>query len=413
MQLPATDNAKWVYAQQIFSRLGIAGKFFLMAALLGPKAVGLAAIAFVIVALAEAASETGLMQAIIQSPTAVDRRALGSAYSLTLARGALVSLILIGSAEWLAKIMGETAAQPMIVLAAVQCAIRSSINPGFTLLARNRSFRPLALTEIAALALDIIVALTLAITGFGAGAILVGGIAADLYRSVVSWWWHRADFAWAWDWDRIRPLVKYGRWIWINSMLVATINQIDKIFVSRWFGGQELGEYQMAVKIAQLVTTDLAIALSIYLFPTISARRRESKSLADNTLKVYMSWMAIYCCLVFLGSLMLIPILDQLPWLNHWRNSMHWIPYALLPSIVGCGLLLMSTYFRAMGIPQYITWATLGQFVALAACAKPLVNSFGVPGIALASATAGLAAIAIFAALLHRLRGYERHGHAD
>jgi len=384
---PAQDSARWLYLQQIWQRVAVAAKFFLVA-----------------VAISEAISETGIPQALIQAHDDASPRALGTAWILTAARGALLALSLWAGASAFASALGEPSAAPLIALASVQCFLRNLFNPGVTLLSRQRQFGQLAAMEIGASSLDLAGTLLLIQGGWGPAAIIVGSIAGEGLRWALSWTRFRVPLVFAPDWQEVRPLLKFGRWIWINGLLTALLNQLDKIIVSRWFGGAELGQYQVAMKLAQLCTVDVVAALAAYLFPTMAALNRQSRHLVDRLMRKVLAGVGAYCAALVLLAWLLVPQLIALHWFTAWAGSLVLLKFALLPVTVGCFLMLLSPYFRATGRPQAITWATVGQLLALAACAPYLISHWQTPGVAVASALAGAVAVAILALAARLLR---------
>jgi PST family polysaccharide transporter len=403
-RLPTGDSARWLYLQQIWQRVTVAAKFFLAAAWLGPQAIGLVSIAVVAMAISEAISETGIPQALIQAHDDASPRALGTAWLLTAARGTLLALSLWAGACVFATALGEPSAAPLIELASVQCFLRNIFNPGVTLLSRKRQFRQLSTMEIGASSLDFASTLLLIQAGWGPAAIIVGSIAGEGLRWALSWTRFRVPLTFAPDWQEVRPLLKYGRWIWINGLLTALLNQLDKIIVSRWFGGAELGQYQIAMKLAQLCTVDVMAALAAYLFPTMADLNRQSRYLVDKLMRKVLAGVGTYCATLVLLAWLLMPQLVARQWFTPWAGSLMLLKFALLPVTVGCFLMLLSPYFRATGRPQAIAWATVGQLFALAACAPYMISHWQTPGVAVASALAGTAAVAILALATRLLR---------
>ncbi|MBQ0958350.1 oligosaccharide flippase family protein [Ideonella sp. 4Y11] len=401
--MPAQDSARWVYLQQIWQRVAIAAKFFVAAAWLGPEAIGLVSIALVAMAMSEAISETGIPQALIQSSTEASPRTLGTAYVLTALRGGFLALLLFFGADLFALALGEARAAPLIALASAQCLLRNLFNPGLTLQSRGRQFRRLAAMEMLAVGLDLAVTLVLIRQGVGPLAIIIGSIAGESIRLLLSWTRFRVDMQLRPDWQGVLPLMRFGRWIWLNGILTALLNQLDKIIVARWFGSAELGQFQVAMKVAQICTVDVIAALAAYLFPTLAALNRESRRLVDALMRKVLSGLGLYCFALLVLAWLLMPTLTATPWMGDWSASAHLLKFALLPATVGCFLMLLSPYFRAIGQPQAITWATLTQLLCLGASAPLLISRWHTPGVAMAAALSGLVAIAVLA-LAYRQR---------
>ena len=93
--------ATWVLLQQFAVRGLVAVKFLAIGRMLGPEAIGSVSVALLAVAIAEALSDTGLAQAVIQGEHAPTRSQLSAVWTTLTARGVLISLLLVALAPLL------------------------------------------------------------------------------------------------------------------------------------------------------------------------------------------------------------------------------------------------------------------------------------------------------------------------
>jgi len=160
--------ATWVLLQQFAVRGLVAVKFLAIGRMLGPAAIGSVSVALLAVAIAEALSDTGLAQAVIQGEHPPTRSQLGAVWTTLTARGVLISLLLVALAPLLSSQFHLNGSLVLIQLAALLPLLRGLASPTYYLVQRERRFQHIAGVEIAAACVDCSVGLGLAY--FGAGA---------------------------------------------------------------------------------------------------------------------------------------------------------------------------------------------------------------------------------------------------
>src|SRR5260370_37641618 len=92
------DAAIWVLLQQIVVRGFVAVKFLAIGRILGPAAIGSVSVALLAVAIAEALSDTGLAQAVVQGRETPNRSQLGPVWTTRCSRRAFIPGLVICAA---------------------------------------------------------------------------------------------------------------------------------------------------------------------------------------------------------------------------------------------------------------------------------------------------------------------------
>ena len=134
---PAFDGsaATWVLIQQVAVRGLAAVKFLAIGRMLGPAAIGSVGVALLAVAIAEALSDTGLAQAVVQAKAMPTRPELGAVWTTLTARGLLIGLLLIALAPVMNAqfhlggsllLLQLAAALPLILRARFACLLHRS-----------------------------------------------------------------------------------------------------------------------------------------------------------------------------------------------------------------------------------------------------------------------------------------------
>lgn len=391
--LTRQDHALWVLIQQVAVRGLIAVKFLLAARLLGPEQIGLVGIATLSLAIVESLSDTGLSQAVVQRHSTISPQEAGAVWTLQMSRGLVLAIALLLLAVPIAALFKVSESAGLVALAAIIPLLRNAFNPGVFLVQRDRNFRQLSLYEASAALLDFATTLLLIHLGFGAVSILLGNIASDCVKLVLSWTWFRVPLQPTFQWRLIRELTSFGKWVWGTSIVTLVLNQLDKVLVARFLGATEFGLYQVASRIAQLVVADGATALGQYLYPTFAKRYRDSPQAAREYFGWIMRRLIPGAATIALLLIVMAGILVNVVLSAEWSATVPVLRVLAVPMFLGAVIAVLVAYLRGTGRPKVVTQATLIQLVVLMVAAPPLLHFFAAIGMASSLAVAGTAAV--------------------
>lgn len=401
--------AIWVLLQQGIGRVAVAAKFLLLGRMLGPAAVGAIGAALLALAIAEALSDTGLAQAIVQAREAPTATQLGGALTTLAVRGAAIGGLGLALAPLLASAFHLGAQWTLFALAAIAPLVRGLVSPAYFVAQRERRFRYIAKVETSSALVDCGVALGLAASGVGPVAALLGTLCADSLKVVLTWSTLRARVPLGASWSGVAEYLRFSRWIWGASVVNLMLNQFDKVIVARLLGPASLGAYQVASKLAQLLLADAAIAAAQYLFPTLAAHHREHPQAAARRFGriVVAGVCALASAVIVLRALaepLVVLALGQA-----WLSAVPLFRAFVINMAIGALIALLVADLRAIGIPSAVTHASVLQAMLLVVAVPLAFRQWGVVGVVWAS-TAGLSVAALYMstrAIIHstELRG--------
>lgn len=382
------DNVFWMLAQQVSVRGLQASKFLLAARYLGPQQIGLVGIATLTLAIVESLSDTGMAQAVVQRPNRVSSEEAGAIWLMQLLRGLALGVLLLALAVPITLLLQVPTAAGLVMFAGVIPLVRNSSNPGVFLVQRERNFRRLSIYETASAVVDIGVSIFLIYRGVGELSILIGTVAGELLKVLLSWTWFRVPVIPSFRWSKIKEFTDFGKWIWRGSVINLILNQFDKVLVARAIGAAELGLYQMAARLAQLIVADAAIAVGQYLFPTFSQKYRISSSTVNRYFK------GVISILLPLGVVVTMLLAFSADWIvgvllgRSWLGAVPLLQIMSVSMFFGGLIAILVAYLRSIGAPQRVTQASMVQLCVLGLCAPVMVMKFGSIGMAAASAIA-------------------------
>lgn len=395
------EHVGWTIFHQIVTRSLVVIKFFVAARLLGPEAVGLVAIAILSMAIVEALTDTGLQQAVIQNKKRLESTEAGALWTLQTTRGMLIFVALLVLSEQFARLLNAPEAGSLIQVTAFIAVIKNTVNPGPSLMLRDRNFRGTALYEVVASATDLLTTFTLILLGLGPMTMILGTAAGEAMKLALSWLAFRTPLTPNTRWGQIAHLTNFGKWIWGNSVLTLLLNQLDKILVAKYLGVSELGFYQTAARICQLLIAEPVMALGHYLFPTYAKLFREAPHEARRqllrVLKLTFAFLAVSAAMVLITSGAIINLVLG----DAWHETQRLAQIFVFPMVVGAIIAIFVPYLRAIAQPKQILIASGLQLFTLAAVAPFLIQTYGATGMIISSGVACMASLAhmIYAAL--------------
>ncbi|MFT0169877.1 oligosaccharide flippase family protein [Paraburkholderia mimosarum] len=383
----------WVLIQQVVVRGLAAVKFLAIGRILGPAAIGNVGVALLAVAIAEALSDTGLNQAVVQAKGVPTRSELGAVWTTLTTRGAFIALLLIAVAPLMNAQFHLNGSVALLQLAAALPLIRGLASPAYFMVQRDRRFQRLASVETSSAFADCAVGLLCALSGAGAYAVLIGMIVGETLKTVLTWLVMGARPPVRLKWSGIGHYVNFSRWIWAGSVVNLVLNQFDKVLVGRLLGPAALGAYQMSSRFAQMLLADAAIAMSQYLFPTFSAHNRKGDGSAAKLFTRYLAFIAVGLVVVVLTLRMTAEPLFMLLLGPAWMSAVPLFKIFVINMAIGALIAVLVAYLRAIGDPKATTQASVLQGVLLLLVVPPATYGWGVTGVAWAM-TASLTASA-------------------
>ena len=271
------ESAVWVVAHNLFGKFAVAFKLFILAIFLGNAEIGLVALAYASLGIAEGISDTGISSAIVNY-SGKSRRPLEIMWTLNLLRGFFISCSLIAAAAISSSVDHENLKLAFLFVFTIP-VLRSATNPGYFLMQKNLRNQTWAKYEISIFSMDIVFFIAHSwIFGMSAFSPFVGTLSAELIRLIISWKWEYVRVRFNNKFSEIRGILKFSLGIWATSSLTVLINQIDKYIVLYATNLETLGSYFLTVKIAQIAVADPIAAFAQYLFPRASDNWRKRTS---------------------------------------------------------------------------------------------------------------------------------------
>ncbi len=362
----------------------------ILAHFLRPSAFGLVALASVAIIALTTLQESGLGLAVIQRRTDVEVAA-GTAFVFTVTAG----IALYGAAFVVAPILARLFSQPRLtdvlrVLALVLVVRGLGLVPG-ALIERELIFGRRAKGELGGAIVQALVAVPLAVSGFGVWSLVAGQLAGQSVQSVIFWAvTPLRPSPRLFSFRILRELGRYGRHLTAANIVYFVEQNIDTATVGRLLGAADVGYYNMAWRLSNLPATGIGYIVGRVMFPAYATLQHDRPAFRDAFL-TNVRRVALVSLPVGVGILLTArPIVVGL-FGARWEPSV--VPLQIL-AVFGLIRAFAGTtvpVLQAAGKPQIVFWLGVWHLAVLSAGLFALTPPFGLTGAASAVVLAGVA----------------------
>jgi PST family polysaccharide transporter len=257
----------------VAARLGRQGFQFavgvILARLLTPDAFGLIGMVAVFVAFAGIFTDLGFGSALIQKQETRPAH-YQSIFWLNIAVGLFLTLLFLVIAPLIARFYDEPLLTPLTMLISLNFLIGSFGVVHNSRLKKGLRFKRLAIVELIAIVVSGVIAIVLALLGFGVWALAIQSVL--LTFSTVVLLWIVSDWRPALKFNKgaVRELVGFSSNLLGFSSLNYWIRNSDNLLVGRFLGTSALGIYSRAYSIMLLPLTMVSKTIGQVMFPAFS-----------------------------------------------------------------------------------------------------------------------------------------------
>ena len=342
--------------------------------------IGLFVPVAIVGSMASAAADGAFATALVQRKDLVDDHVRVSIWAsgITAVVGSVALVAFAGQIEGVFKAPGLA---PLLVAASLMLLPRLVATVPASLLQRQLRFRAMAIVGVVtAIAGKIVPTIILAVSGFGAWALVAGYVAQAWLDVVILSWLARPSMAWPRDWRRAYDVLGFGgRFLLIKTMNQAALN-IDNLLVGRLLGVAALGLYSRVFALMMLPVNLIGGPAQRVLLPSFSRLQDDIPALR---LQFYRA-IDLVSILVMPASGMLIVATDSVVLLllgESWRSII--LPTRILFAAVTFRIGYQLAETAAFATAK-LTAAALRQVVyaGLIVCGVVLGSRWGLVGVA-------------------------------
>ena len=259
----------WVLGSQIWSQIISFGFGIALARLLGPDDFGLIAMVLVFTGFAGLLSDIGLGSALVQKTDIRDDH-YDAVFWLNASLGGALAVAFFLSAPLISAFYGRPEIDGICKALALTFPIGALALVPNTRLVKELSFKYVALSDLVALILSGMVAVTMAAMGMGYWSLVAQIISRRLITTLIVW----AVSDWRPGYPEtlrpVRELIGFSSSVFGTRALRYASNNIDRLLLGRYLDGQALGIYDKAHSMMLFPLQNVSHVIGRVMFPSLS-----------------------------------------------------------------------------------------------------------------------------------------------
>ena len=360
-----------------------------LARILLPQDFGVVSAALTVVALAEVTGRIGVAPSIVQVKELTQTH-IGTGQVATLTMGAILGVVVFLLSGPIATLYQMPDLQPMIAVFSMLFVVRGAGLVGEALLQRSMQFRKLAMISLVSYLLGYaVVAITLALMGLGAWALVFGQIAQAVLLTLMLVYFSREGLLLGFSWSTFTQMFRFGLGVTLTQIGNYVSQNADFFIVGRWLGADALGYYSRAYLLLKQSAQLVGRVGDVVLFPTL-ATIQDDKPRLERALNRALSLVAMVqvpmTALLVVSAPEIINVLMGPQW-----------DAAIIPFQILMGVLFFRTAYKFVGA---ILRATAKVYVAAiwqwSHAATVSVGAFAGQEYGLAGVSIGVSAAVVF-----------------
>jgi O-antigen/teichoic acid export membrane protein len=262
-----TKGAAWLTATRALVNLISLANTLLLARLLIPADFGLVAVATTISAIVSSVTDLSLASALVQHENPQDEH-FHSAWSLNVARGVFLALIITGLAVPVARLYGDMRLVAILMVIGATTLVGATANPKLVLFSRELIFWQEFTLGVVQKVIGFTVALIIALLYRSYWALVAGMVATQVSATMLSYF--LIPFRPRLRLSHVRELLSFSIWLSL-SQAINTLNwKFDNLLIGYFLGSGPLGYYTVGDSLAVMPTREATTPLAQTLFPGFS-----------------------------------------------------------------------------------------------------------------------------------------------
>lgn len=308
----------WSVASLAMSKLLGLVAVLVLARLLAPGEFGTLGAVVAFLAFLQLGSDLGMQAAVVYEQEEGVTRRVHVAFTVNAGLALALTAVGVALAGPIASFFGAADAAWLFRLGVLNLLIAALANVHDGLLLRDMSFNRRIIPQVGQAATQAAVSITLALTGAGAEALVIGLLAGTAAWVVLLWSITGFRPRLVFDKAIARTMIGYGGAAAALEVVALLSARADTIVVGHLLGAIALGIYTIAYRLPELLISNITWMVAGVAFPALSKRR--GAGLNEATLKL-ITVLALYT--VPVGVLMLVladPMINVLLG-DTWRDA--------------------------------------------------------------------------------------------
>ena len=302
----------------------------LLARFLVPADFGLVAMVSVFFQIANTLMDSGFQQALIRKKDA-DAEDYSTMFVTNIALGVVAYVLLFVSAPLIARFYEEPRLVMLVRVIGIVVIVNSLQFVQIVSLSRQLDFKTQFKATIPAGVISGLVAIVMAMNGFGVWALAAQMILSPLFTTAFLWWINPWRPRWVFSPQSFNELFGFGSKLFISGLLNIVFENIYIVVIAKLFTSSITGYYFFATKIRDIILQQLSSSIQKVTYPALASIQDDDLRLKAGYRKVIQATTyLIFPAMIFLA--VLSQPLFSLFLKPHWLAG---VPYLQLLCVAG------------------------------------------------------------------------------
>ena len=260
-------------------------KIALIARILTQASFGLFAIVTTVVGTLEALTQTGVNFAVIHYKLPI-AKIYKTLWIINAIRGILLMIIVFLSAALIASFYRSDELYTLLIISSLVPLFKGLQNPATVVFYQKLDLRKEFVFKAVPSIIGAFISIYFAFVTKSALGLVYGLVATSMLETLFSYivtknYFFESKF----EIKYLKKILGYTKWLTFGSVFSFLINQVDNLFVGRFFNLATLGLYDLAFKLASITYTEITDIISRVLFPTLAKVKSDKKRMQSAYIK--------------------------------------------------------------------------------------------------------------------------------
>ncbi len=350
--------------------------------IVGPEAIGLVGIALLALAAMDEFTSIGLRDALVQREADDVDEFLSTTWLLETTRGLGIALVVFLAAPLVATVFAEPRATDIVRVIGLSPLALGLKNPGVIYFQKNLDYHKQFVYQTSGSIVQFVVAVSYVLLVPTVWSYVVGYVAGNVARLVVSYAIHGFRPSLQFDREAAKDMIGYGKWITGSSIVYFIYSQGDDAFVGWLLGPAALALYQYAYRFSNAPATEFTQVVGKVMFPTYSKFQNDLPRVRSAFMRSFRFSGLLSVPMAF-GIVVVAPSFVRTFLGPTWVEM---IPAMQVLAVYGMLRALGRNFgplWKALGRPDLTTKIGVLRIVLVGLLVYPVTERFGITGIAL------------------------------
>ena len=288
----AVTGIFWSFSDSIATQLAQFVVGLILARILSPEEFGLVGMITVFLAISQSLADGGFGEALIRKKDASD-----SDYSTVFYFNLLASIVIFSLFYLFSPAIARFYRQPELIDISRALGIIILINALCITqriqLTRKVNFKSQMKINLTAAIISGVVAIILALRGFGVWSLVWRSIIRSVIQALLLWYTNRWMPSLVFSRESFRSLFSFGSKLLLSGLIDTIYNNVYLLIIGKFFSAPQLGYYTRADQFSRLAVRNLTSAVQRVSYPVLSQVQDDNYKLREGYRKVIVAIMFI------------------------------------------------------------------------------------------------------------------------